>query len=64
MNEETFQGIAAGLEDTIAFVQGDASQARVVIGINVKAVREATGMTQAKFAATYQIPVGTIRDWE
>lgn len=64
MNEETFQGITAGLEDAIAFVQGDASRARVAAGMDVKAVREATGMTQAKFAAAYQIPVGTIRDWE
>ncbi|MDE1915002.1 MAG: hypothetical protein KGJ57_05045 [Sphingomonadales bacterium] len=29
MNEETFQGITAGLEDAIAFVQGDASRGRV-----------------------------------
>lgn len=64
MNEETFQGITAGLEDAIAFVQGDASRGRVAAGMDVKAVREATGMTQAKFAAAYQIPVGTIRDWE
>lgn len=64
MNEETFQGITADLEDGIAFVRGDASRGRVAAGMNVKGIREATGMTQAKFAAAYQIPVGTIRDWE
>jgi len=29
-----------------------------------KRVRHAVGMTQEKFAATYGIPLGTLRDWE
>lgn len=31
---------------------------------NVKRLREGLGMTQEEFAATYRIPVGTLRDWE
>ena len=31
---------------------------------NVKKLRERVGMTQDEFAATYRIPVGTLRDWE
>lgn len=31
---------------------------------NVKKLRERLGMTQDEFAATYRIPVGTLRDWE
>ena len=33
-------------------------------GVNVKKLRERLGMTQEEFAATYRIPVGTLRDWE
>lgn len=31
---------------------------------NVKKLRERIGLTQEAFAATYRIPVGTLRDWE
>jgi len=31
---------------------------------NVKDLRERLGLTQEEFAATYRIPVGTLRDWE
>jgi putative transcriptional regulator len=31
---------------------------------NVKKLRERLGLTQEKFAATYRIPIGTLRDWE
>lgn len=29
-----------------------------------KFVRRRSGMTQEQFAATYQLPLGTLRDWE
>ncbi len=32
--------------------------------VNVKKLRERLGLTQEVFAATYRIPVGTLRDWE
>jgi putative transcriptional regulator len=32
--------------------------------VNVKKLRERLGLTQEAFAATYRIPVGTLRDWE
>ncbi len=32
--------------------------------VNVKRLRERLGLTQEDFAATYRIPVGTLRDWE
>jgi len=31
---------------------------------NVRRLRERLAMTQEAFAATYRIPVGTLRDWE
>jgi putative transcriptional regulator len=31
---------------------------------NVKKLRERLGLTQEAFAATYRIPIGTLRDWE
>jgi putative transcriptional regulator len=31
---------------------------------SAKRLREKLGLTQEEFAATYRIPVGTLRDWE
>jgi putative transcriptional regulator len=36
----------------------------LIRGVNVKRLREKLGLTQEAFAATYRIPVGTLRDWE
>ena len=32
--------------------------------IDVRAIREAIGMTQAEFAAAYQFSVRTVQEWE
>lgn len=61
------KSIMAGLADAIAFAEGDASRARVhtpLGGIDIKAIRSGSGMSQEKFAKTYRIPVGTLRNWE
>jgi len=64
MTKTAFDKIAAGLEDAIAYARGDASRAREAGQIDVKAIRAATRQTQAEFAATYRLPIGTVRDWE
>lgn len=61
---EAFESIAAGLRDAIAFAQGDLSKGRVSHGIDVKAIRAKTGLSQVAFAEKLHIPVATVRDWE
>jgi len=61
--KSAYDKIAAGLDDAIAYAKGDASRGRVAT-IDVKAVRSKTKLSQDKFAATYHLPVGTLRDWE
>jgi putative transcriptional regulator len=64
MTKSAFDKIAAGLEDAIAFAEGDAGRGHVVAPLDVKAIREATNKTQAAFASTFHLPIGTVRDWE
>ena len=64
MKDEDFNGIVAGLEDAIAFAQGDSKRGRIVAGPDVKAIRAKTKLSQAKFAAKLRVPVATVRDWE
>lgn len=53
-----------GLEDAIAYAEGDTTRGRVAAPINVKQIRAAVQQSQAEFASTYHIPIGTLRDWE
>ena len=61
MKDEDFQDIVAGLNNAIAFVQGDTTKGRVVTGPDVKAIRPKTKLNQATVANKLQAPVGTNR---
>ena len=64
MTKRAFDKIAAGLEDAIAYVAGDAMRGQIAAPLDVKAVRAQANKTQAQFAEAYHIPVATLRDWE
>ena len=64
MKDGDFRGIVAGLEDAIAFVRGDSTRGHIAAGPDVKAIRAKTKLSQAKFAESLRVPVGTVRDWE
>jgi putative transcriptional regulator len=64
MDDEDFNGVVAGLNDAIAHAHGDESRGRVMTGVDVKAVRAATKLSQGKFAKVYGFKPGTLRDWE
>ncbi|HZZ22383.1 MAG TPA: helix-turn-helix domain-containing protein [Roseiarcus sp.] len=62
MTEE--QRRAAALADPDAQPLSDADMARMRLTPRLKIIRRALGLTQEEFAARYQIPLGTLRDWE
>ena len=55
---------AAALSDPDAQPLTDADFKRMRRVPRVKTLRRALGFTQEEFAARYQIPLGTLRDWE
>lgn len=61
-----FTEISAGLNDAIAHAKGDDSKATLhqLKPLDVKAIREKTGMSQEHFSASFGIPLGTLRHWE
>ena len=63
---QAFDSIKQGLKEAIEFAEGKEIGAKVFkpSEINVKALRQNIGMTQAEFAATFGISVGTLRRWE
>lgn len=62
--KSAFDKIAAGLNDAIAYADGDETRGSVAEGVDVKAIRQSTKLTQNQFARTYHLPIGTVRDWE
>jgi putative transcriptional regulator len=59
-----FDKIAAGIEDAIAFAEGDESRAQVIKPVDVKTLRQRIGKTQGQFSKDFKLPIGTVRDWE
>ena len=54
----------AAIADPDARPMTDEEFARAKKVPRLKIIRRALGLTQEQFAARYQIPLGTLRDWE
>jgi len=63
---KAFEEIQAGLTDAIEHSKGKKSKVveHSPEEINVKAIREKTGMSQQRFCAAFGISLGTLRHWE
>jgi putative transcriptional regulator len=63
---KAFEEINAGLEDAIKHASGKRNKGVVhqPESIDVKAIREKTGMSQQRFCAAFGISLGTLRHWE
>jgi len=63
---DIFASIKKGMEEAIEHRKGRKTGIKVYrpVPVDVKKVREKTGLTQEKFAATFGISVATLRHWE
>ncbi|SKB38847.1 helix-turn-helix domain-containing protein [Sphingopyxis flava] len=64
MAKGAFDKIAAGLNDAIAFAEGDTARGKIVAGPDIKAIRGKAKLSQAAFAEKLHISAATLRDWE
>jgi putative transcriptional regulator len=64
MTEEQIHAAALSDPDSQPLPAVDGDWTGLIRLVNVKRLRERLGLTQEEFAATYRIPVGTLRDWE
>src|SRR3546814_1331047 len=64
MTKRAYDKITAGLNDAIAFAEGDTTRGRVVAGPDIKAIRGKVKLSQAAFAEKLHISAATLRDWE
>ncbi|MEW8660148.1 MAG: helix-turn-helix domain-containing protein [Candidatus Thiodiazotropha endolucinida] len=63
---KAFTEISEGLKDAAAHAKGEKSKVleHAPEALNVRAIREKTGMSQQRFCATFGISLGTLRHWE
>ncbi|PKM43889.1 MAG: transcriptional regulator [Gammaproteobacteria bacterium HGW-Gammaproteobacteria-1] len=63
---KAYTDISDGLNDAIAHAKGERSGVAEHRHepLDVKAIREKTGMSQQRFCATFGISLGTLRHWE
>ena len=64
---KAFASIGKGLRQAIAHQRGArvrGMKLHAPAKVDVKAVRQRTGLTQAEFAAKFAISLGTLRHWE
>ena len=63
-----FESIKSGLEDAIAFANGDETKAKlhhVDLPLpDVSLIRKKTGLTQKQFATYINVKLGTLQQWE
>ena len=63
-----FESVTKGLEEALAFTNGDATAAKVheveLPSVDVVGVRQQTGLSQAEFAKSIGVAKGTLLNWE
>ena len=66
MTKRAFDKIAAGLQDAIAIAAGEIEPARLAVpmDMDVKAIRNRSGLSQEQFAAAFGFTSTQIKDWE
>jgi putative transcriptional regulator len=66
MTKKAFDKIAAGLEEALAFANGDMTVGRLIVPaeIDVGAIRKKTGLTQKLFANLFGFSLEQVRQWE
>lgn len=66
MTKKAFDKIAAGLTEALSIARGETKPAKLHIPpeINVRTIREKTGLSQDDFATAFGFSIAQIRDWE
>lgn len=66
MDKQLFNRLVESMTEMDEIVRGEREPSRKfqVDALQVKAIREATGLTQESFARQIDVSVGTLRNWE
>jgi putative transcriptional regulator len=66
MDEKLFSELVESVTEMGEIIRGERAPSRefTLGGPDVKKIRRATGLSQAKFAMIVRVPLGTLQNWE
>ena len=67
MSKKAFEGIMKGLQEAIAYVEGDKSAVARVVKVkpaDIKTARKKVGLSRDDFAEAFGLSAATLRKWE
>ena len=66
MDKALFSELIDSMTEMREIVRGERAPSREfhVDAVRVKEIRQATGLSQSKFAGVIQVDIGTLRNWE
>ena len=69
MSKKAFDGIMQGMQEALAYIQGDESAVHRVVHVDVKpadikAARKNVGLSRDAFAEAFGLSPATLRKWE
>ena len=67
MSKKAFEGIMKGLQEAIAYVEGDKSTVARVVKVkpaDIKTARKKVGLSRDDFAEAFGLSAATLRKWE
>ncbi|HCT05417.1 MULTISPECIES: DNA-binding transcriptional regulator [unclassified Pseudomonas] len=66
MDKKLFNRLVESMTQMDEIVRGECAPSRefFVDALKVKEIRQATGLSQARFAKAIDVPVGTLQNWE
>jgi putative transcriptional regulator len=64
MTDELFHDLTTALTEAATFMQGQETQAVVHPGLDVRAIRQKTGLSREAFAEAYGLNPKTVQSWE
>jgi len=66
MSKKTFDNIMQGMSEALEYADGNTEHAQVTeySAMDIKAIRQKSGMSQPVFAKSFGVKVPTLRKWE
>lgn len=67
MSKKTYEGLAKGLQDAIAYMHGNKKAVARVVTVkpaDIKTARKRVGLSRNAFAHTFGLSPATLRKWE
>ena len=64
MDDKLFNELVMSIKDAGQFLRGESEPSRIFDALDIKAIRQKTGLSQMQFANMIGVKVRTLQNWE